>query len=130
MKIDESIEKILGTNDIVSGRFYDRFFLECPHLKTYFEGVNMTHQATMLTSAIVLVEMFHSKKASGLRPYMQLLGKQHEERGISKDDFADWSQSMLGTLREFHGDEWDSNLETEWRAALQGAIDAMHSGYK
>ncbi len=35
MDITDSVSEILKSNDLVGGQFYDRFFTECPHLKSY-----------------------------------------------------------------------------------------------
>lgn len=129
MNISESINSILATEDLVGGKFYDRFFKECPHLKQYFKGVDMDRQSAMLTSAIVLVESVYSKNEMGLSPYLRLLGKDHEERGISADDFTDWTESMLRTLAEFHGQDWSMDLEREWHRAIIKSIKIMLEGY-
>ena len=129
MDISESIDAILQTNDIVSGQFYHRFFEECPHLAEFFKGKNMSHQATMLTSAMVLVEMYHRTDAVGLSPYLQLLGKRHDEMGIRPEHFDEWAQSMLGTLKEFHGDDWNDQLASQWQDAIQKAVTTMLDGY-
>lgn len=129
MDITQSIETILESKELLGGKFYNRFFLECPHLKQYFVGVDMKRQSAMLTSAIVLVETFYSKKASGLSPYLQLLGKDHAARGISRDDFTDWTESMLSTLAEFHGNDWSIPLEREWYAAIKKSVKVMLEAY-
>lgn len=130
MDITDSVTEILKSNDLVGGQFYERFFNECPHLKSYFEGVDMKRQSALLTSAIVLVETIHSKDAVGLSPYMQLLGRDHQKRGISKDDFTDWTESMLRTLGEFHGDQWSESLEQEWRNAIGASVRIMLDAYE
>lgn len=130
MNITQSIGKILESKDLLGGQFYDRFFTECPHLKQYFKGVDMDRQAAMLTSAIVLVETVHTKPGEGLSPYLRLLGKDHFDRGISVDDFTDWTESMLRTLEEFHGDDWSKKLEREWYAAMRSSIKIMLEAYE
>lgn len=130
MDISESIDQILRTGDLMSGRFYERFFTECPHLKAFFANVNMERQATMLTSAIVLVEMYYSKDADGLTPYLKLLGKQHEDRGIAREDFDDWTKSMIRTLEQFHGEHWNAELEAQWREAIGTSVKMMLQGYE
>ncbi|QDT09735.1 globin domain-containing protein [Planctomycetes bacterium K23_9] len=129
MNITESVGKILESEHLLGGKFYDRFFVECPHLKQYFDGVDMDRQSAMLTSAIVLVETMHSKAGDGLSPYLRLLGTDHRDRGISADDFTDWAESMLRTLDDFHGDDWSKELEREWYAAMMNAVKIMLESY-
>ena len=130
MDINESIEKILNSDQLVTGKFYHRFFNECPHLKMYFEGVDMERQNAMLTAAMVLVETLHTKGGGGLSPYLHVLGKDHEARGISRDDFTDWTESMLRTLADFHGGQWNMALERQWHAAFTKAIHIMLEAYE
>ena len=130
MNIAESVEAILKSDDLVGGQFYERFFVECPHLKSYFKGVDMDRQSAMLTSAIILIETMHSKNAAaGLTPYLCLLGRDHQAKGISKEDFTDWTESMLRTLGEFHGNEWTKSLEQEWYQAISGSVKVMLDAY-
>tara|TARA_R110002049_G_scaffold27321_2_gene94318 strand:+ start:562196 stop:562591 length:396 start_codon:yes stop_codon:yes gene_type:complete len=130
MHITESIDEILRSEHSLGARFYERFFKECPHLQTYFRGVDMDRQAILLTSAIVLVETIQSRKASGLGPYLQMLGRQHQARGISREDFTDWTESMLLTLAEFHGDRWSKSLECEWHQAISNVAQKMLEAYE
>ncbi|MGB7345709.1 MAG: globin domain-containing protein [Pirellulaceae bacterium] len=129
MNISDSVTKILESEDLLGGQFYDRFFTECPHLKIYFKGVDMSRQSAMLTSAIVLVETVYSKPSNGLSPYLRLLGKDHHARGISIDDYTDWTESMLRTLEQFHGDDWTKELEREWYAAITNSVKVMLESY-
>ena len=129
MNISESVEAILSSEQLVGGQFYDRFFVECPHLRKYFDGVDMDRQSALLTSAIVLIETVHSRHSEGLSPYLRLLGKDHHARGISKEDFTDWTESMLRTLAEFHGDKWSKSLEQQWHQAISGSVKIMLQSY-
>ena len=129
MNIEESVQKILGSENLLSGNFYARFFQECPHLKKFFDGVDMDRQSSMLTSALVLVETTQTENGSGLSPFLRLLGRQHEQRGIAPADFQDWTDSMMRTLSEYHGDQWSDDLETQWRGAIESAVKTMLQGY-
>ena len=129
MNISESVQAILSNEDLLSGKFYERFFAECPHMSHFFKGVDMQRQSSMLTSALVLVETTQSKNGAGLSPFLRLLGRQHEQRGISKGDFGDWTESMIRTLSDYHGEDWTDSLEHEWRGAIRASIDVMLEGY-
>jgi hemoglobin-like flavoprotein len=130
MDISDSVTEILKSEDLIGGQFYDRFFTECPHLKEHFNGVDMKRQSALLTSALVLVETIHSKEAVGLSPYLKMLGKDHQERGIEVADYGEWTESMIRTLSEFHGSQWNERLEQEWRQAIADAVQIMLDAYQ
>jgi len=65
-----------------------------------------------------------------LSPYLQLLGRDHQERGIAAKDFADWTESMIVTLADFHGDDWDADLEKQWRLAIGHSVAVMLEAYE
>jgi hypothetical protein len=58
------------------------------------------------------------------------LGETHRERGIPKDLYEQWRDAMLETLYQFHGDQWDLKLATQWHEAIEGAIKVMFQGYQ
>ena len=130
MDITESVAEILKSSDLIGGKFYDRFFADCPHVKAHFKNVDMKRQSALLTSAIVLIETVHTRDAAGLSPYLQLLGRDHQKRGIEDEDYAEWTESMIRTLAEFHGDQWNDNLEQQWRDAIGQAVGIMLDAYQ
>lgn len=130
MNISESVDAIMEDGDLIGGHFYDLFFEEFPDSKRFFAGVDMKRQAAVLTSALVLVESIYTKSSLALIPYLKHLGKVHQDRDIYPQDYSNWLTAMLKTLAKFHGQDWSSSLEQEWRNALQNAINVMLSSYE
>lgn len=130
MDIEESLEQIFASTDLFGESFYELFLTAYPDVQKYFEGIDMNRQAVMLTMALTLVEQYASSKYPAARKYLQQLGKVHQERGIPSELYEQWRDAMLEALFQFHGDDWDGHLATQWREAIETAIDVMLQSYK
>ena len=53
-----------------------------PELKELFLGVNMQHQAAMLTMALQVIVQHYRKSRRGSEDYLVVLGDRHRERGV------------------------------------------------
>ena len=129
MNISDSVNLILREKELLGGKFYDVFFSEFPEIKIFFDGVDMERQAAVLTTSLVLVETIYSKDGAALKPYLKHLGKQHQERDISAEDYDKWLHAMMKTLESYHGEDWNEPLAKQWSAALEQAVRLMISGY-
>lgn len=130
MDISDSLDQILDSNQIFGESFYELFLISYPEVQKYFEGVDMKRQAVLLTMALTVVEQFHCSEQPATKKYLQYLGAQHDERGISPELYPQWRDAMLETLFQFHGADWDQQLATQWREAIERTIEVMLSGYK
>jgi hemoglobin-like flavoprotein len=130
MEISESLEQILDATDLFGESFYELFLSTYPEVQEYFEGVNMSRQAVMLTMALTIVEQHATSQYPATKKYLRHLGETHYERGIPEELYEQWRDAMLETLYQFHGDQWDLQLATQWREAIEGAIKVMFQGYQ
>jgi hemoglobin-like flavoprotein len=129
MNIHASLEYILQAKDDLAEKFYDRFLTKHPEVKTYFANVDFTRQKIMLTTALMIVERYYASPTAAVEQYLQYLGTKHKEREIPREAYRIWTATMLETMREFHGDRWSSELESQWRAAIDKASELMFEGY-
>lgn len=130
MDIAESLERIFDSTDLFGESFYDLFLTTYPEVQKYFEGIDMNRQAVMLTMALTLVEQYASSKYPATKKYLLHLGEVHRDRGIPPALYEQWRDAMLETLFQFHGDDWDQQLATQWREAIETAIEVMLQGYE
>ncbi|MHC4875676.1 MAG: globin domain-containing protein [Planctomycetota bacterium] len=130
MTLGESVTKILSHNGELTPLFYERFFAQVPAAQPFFAKTNMKHQAAILRMSLQMIEQFSTHGFEAIGDYLQVIGFKHRERGIPQDMYAEWRDTLLDTLEEFHGDEWGSDLETEWTQALNRSIDKMVEGYE
>ena len=129
MCIGESVERILADKDILGARFYEIFFTRHPDVKKHFEGVEIQRQAVLLTTALALIEHNWNKPSPVITQYLHYLGTKHHDRQISRELYVHWTNAMIETLSEFHGDDWSDKLEQQWREAIGTAAELMLEGY-
>ncbi len=129
MTLTESVSKILSQAGALTPRFYERFFDQVPEARPFFEATHMGHQAVVLRMALQMIEQFFTHGYEAIGEYLRLIGVKHRERGIPTELYSDWRETLLDTLEEFHGHEWDESLAEEWTGALNQSIDRMIEGY-
>ncbi len=130
MQIDESLDRILESQEIFGEAFYEVFLSTYPEVQEFFHGVDMQRQAVLLTMALTVVEQNYSDGHLTTKKYLRYLGRQHDERGIPKSLYSQWRDAMLETLYQFHGDDWDQQVAKQWREAIESAIQVMFEGYQ
>lgn len=130
MHLTESVSKIMSDNDVLTPRFYEQFFTQVPHARPFFDETNMKHQAAILRMSLQMIEQFFTHGYEAIAEYLRVLGFKHRQRGIPQELYAEWRDTLLDTLEEFHGDEWTATLEAEWSGALNQSIDKMLEGYR
>jgi hemoglobin-like flavoprotein len=130
MRIDESIDRVLRSKTNFGESFYALFFQRCPEVVDFFRDVDMERQATVLTMAVSLVGQNHSRRYPATERYLQVLGSQHHRWGVPREAYPKWQESMMETLRTFHGEDWSADLAAEWQEAFDEARAAMFAGYE
>ncbi|MBP90309.1 MAG: hypothetical protein CMJ64_26990 [Planctomycetaceae bacterium] len=63
-----------------------------------------------------------------MRVYLLGLGAMHRETGVQPEDYSKWQAVLLEVLQEHHGEQWSPKLESDWEAALAGAIELIKTG--
>jgi hemoglobin-like flavoprotein len=129
MAIQESLSEILQSKDKFGRLFYERFLESSPELQHFFARVEMRRQAIILTTALMVIERFYSQPTPAIELYMRYLGTKHHELGVDAADFTRFFDSMLQTLKSFHGDRWNADVEQQWREAFERTTAAMLEGY-
>lgn len=130
MTIFQSVEELLRHKQIVVELFYDRFLNRYPEVRPYFQEVNLEHQATLLTMALIAVEAHYTHSYPATTHYLHVLGHRHHERGIPPEHFPKFRDCLLETLGEFHAERWTAELARQWREAIDCAAATMLEGYQ
>jgi nitric oxide dioxygenase len=129
MEIHGSVEKILRAKDELGTMFYKRLFAEHPEFKRYFDDLDLQRQNRLLATGLMIIEADATRPTSAIEVYLQHLGTQHHDMKIPKHLYDTWVETMLQTMQEFHGQEWTSDLEQQWRRAFRAAVDNIFQGY-
>jgi len=130
MKIEESVQEILSQKQAVVGLFYDEFLRRYPEVREFFSEVDLKHQAVMLTMALVLLENHYSHSYPATDHYLKVLGHRHYLWNVPPELYPKFRDCLLETLAQFHDNDWDDVLHSQWHAAIDKASQTMLEGYK
>jgi hemoglobin-like flavoprotein len=129
MDIHESLEHVLRRQEIVADLFYAVFLDRYPQVRRFFEGVDLSRQAVLLSIALKVIEQHYMGGYLAAENYLRYLGTRHDDLGIPENTFPLFREAMLATLGQFHGNLWDEGLAEQWRRAIDKAIRTMLEGY-
>ena len=129
MNLITSLEKTLQSGEQFGSLFYEIFFDRYPDVKQYFDDTNMQRQSVVLTMSLKLVGEYHVNGYAAIKLYLQHVGTDHNNRGVPREAYPQFSDALLIALERFHGDDWNDALATEWRDAMDVACKAMFDGY-
>jgi hemoglobin-like flavoprotein len=127
--IQESLDRILKSEEIIGKTFYDVFFERHPQAAKYFTDTDMERQALMVTMALNLVRQYYSEGYSTVEAYLRHLGTRHYDHKVPPDVYPIWRDCMLETLAQFHDSDWSDELAAEWREAIDAVTKPMLEGY-
>lgn len=130
MEINQSLEQVLSSQESLGDLFYDKFLTQYPEVKKYFEGINLDRQAVLLTMALVVITQYYLNPYPATAKYLRYLGSKHHDGGIPTALYSKWTEAMLATLKEFHGDDWDDHLAEQWTKAIAQSAECMFDGYQ
>jgi hemoglobin-like flavoprotein len=130
MDIHESVHEILQCKESFADVFYLVFLEDYPEVRQHFTHVNFKHQSVLLTMALLVMERHYTNSYPSTDMYLNYLGTKHDERGIPPQHYPMFREALLATLERFHGQAWEDHLATQWREAIDSAIEAMIKGYR
>ena len=84
----------------------------------------------LLTMALVTIECHYSNSFPATEHYLKVLGYRHFDAGIPPELFPRFGESLIETLRDYHGADWDEELERQWTEAFEKTTATMLQGYK
>lgn len=129
MNLPESVHFVLSQREIFGEHFYQRLLAQHPAMQTYFDGIDMSHQAVLLTMQLTVIEAYRRTQSPAAKKYLQILGTRHHERGIPQSTYAQFRDVLIETLQQFHQDDWTEELHAEWTDAINSASERMFEGY-
>jgi hemoglobin-like flavoprotein len=96
---------------------------------SYFEKVDMTRQALVLTMALTTIVHHYANPNVAIDHYLRHLGTMHSRWKIPPELYPKWCDTMLKVLARSLGEDWDEELAGEWRKALEKASQTLIRGY-
>jgi hemoglobin-like flavoprotein len=129
VEIQDSLKRILHSEQVFGAMFYEVFFERCPEAKDYFLETDMKRQALVLTMALTLVEQHYNNEFTAVEQYLQHIGYKHADRDIPKALYVPWRDAMMVALEKFLDGNWSEHLAEQWRDAIESVTETMFRGY-
>lgn len=129
MNMHESLQRILASNQVFGDSFYEALLARHHEIRPYFEGIDLRHQAVLLTMQLTVIEGYQRLRSPSMRLYLQYLGTKHHTRGIPSELYGPFRDTLLDALRRFLEEGWTEELENGWKAAIDDASAVMFEGY-
>jgi hemoglobin-like flavoprotein len=123
----QSFETVVERSPSFTHRFYEILFDRYPVTLRMFPLTRRLQQETMLTQALVAV-MDHLEDAPWLAQTLRGLGARHVNYGVTDEMYSWVGTSLLATLREVAGDDWNVALENAWSEAFWAIANHMREG--
>jgi hemoglobin-like flavoprotein len=129
MDMHESLQRILASKQVLGDAFYEALFARHPEFRPHFEGLDLRRQAVLLTMELAVIDSYHRLRSPSARLYLQYLGTKHRERGIPRELYGPFRDTLLEVLLRFLGQGWTEGLAAEWKTAIDDASAVMFEGY-
>jgi DNA-binding winged helix-turn-helix (wHTH) protein/hemoglobin-like flavoprotein len=125
--VRESFELIIERSPSMTRRFYEILFERYPPAQRLFHRNAARVQERMLHDALSAV-LDHLEDVPWLHDTLFSLGARHVDYSVT-DDMYDWiGESLIATLAEIAGPDWNRKVEAAWGRAFRGIVKVMLEG--
>ena len=118
-----SFDLVIERQPQLTKRFYEILFERHPQARALFHRRPLAVQEKMLQEALVAV-LDHVEDAAWLTDTLHGMGAKHLEYGVTDEMYGWVGGSLLATLAEVAGEDWNDELQGQWGAAY-GAISGL-----
>ncbi|MFM7298776.1 MAG: globin domain-containing protein [Planctomycetota bacterium] len=125
-RIRASFQLIAPKAAEVIDSFYANLFAAAPAVRAMFPE-EMKEQKAHLLAALGLV-VKHADNLQALREPLLAMGQRHVGYGAQPTHYAAVREVLLATLRQHAGSAWTTQLEDDWRGAINAVSKVMIEG--
>ena len=122
--VQDSFAKVEPIADKAALIFYDRLFTVAPEVKPLFASADMSEQGKKLMTMIATA-VRGLTNLEKIVPAVQSLGVRHIDYGVKTEHFAPVGESLLYTLEQGLGYDWNDELKAAWATTYQILADTM-----
>lgn len=134
----ESLRRLTGGHDGVShvssnesrtqflDRFYYHFINDNADVANVFRGRNMERIKRKLLTTLELVAN-NADATAGTQMYLEMLGRIHERRHITRRYFIFWKEALLSSIAECDP-AFDTSIRKAWQEVLDDTMVKMRIG--
>ena len=125
-RLESSFALIAPQGEKLVDQFYSRLFAENPSLRSMFPA-DITEQKRKLLASIVLVRE-NIRRTENLAEPLTKLGERHLEFGAEAEHYPIVRDTLIATMKELAGDQWNEQLTEDWAGALDFISSIMITG--
>jgi hemoglobin-like flavoprotein len=123
----ESFNRVNALGNKFWHRFYDNFLESDDKIPAFFAHTDVINQIKMMSQSVAHIMLYSSSEANSTSSVIEGLVHKHKvELKIPNGLYAKWGESFLITLEELDP-EFDENLKTQWREAIQGFLKPFYA---
>jgi hemoglobin-like flavoprotein len=116
--LNESFRAITQEGEAFVESFYQNLFAEAPETRMLFSEDMEAQRRKLLLSLTTIVGALD--KPELLNPYLQELGRTHQQYNVTPRYYAVAGQALLKTLADYFGEDWSPQLQIAWTEAYEG----------
>jgi methyl-accepting chemotaxis protein len=125
--LETSFDLVAPKGDELVEIFYARLFETAPSVKPLFASTDMSHQRTMLLSALVLLRK-SLRDVDSIVPALKRMGARHVGYGAAPAHYPVVGEVLIGSMAEIAGPAWEPRFERAWGEAFAVVAGAMLEG--
>jgi hypothetical protein len=130
MDIKESLRRILEQKQAVTHRFFTIALTGRHEGRLVFGGADRAGQSAEFSTS-PQEDVYHDTWSYSVEGLIRNSpGSQYGKLGLPLAIYAQFTNDLLRTLREFHGADWDPELMEKWTAAIERVGQAIFAGYQ
>ncbi len=122
--VKDSFDKARPIANDVLTKFFEYLFEDHPTTQKLFDHSDLeVLKPKLLKSLFLIINSLESPEQ--LRPYLKDLGQRHSSYSARSEHYGWFRDAFLKSLAYFFGDDWTTELETNWYQAFVMVTDMM-----
>jgi nitric oxide dioxygenase len=125
--IQETFELVKPRAEAFAQLFYTRLFQDYPAAQELFRQSSLEKQKRLLIASLVQV-VHNLENPEFLGEYVGRMGERHEAFGTTDEHLAWGGATLLKTLEEMLGADWNPTVQQQWAMAYDVFTALMQEG--
>jgi hemoglobin-like flavoprotein len=122
-RLRNSFQAITPAADAFADSFYQRIFAAAPQVRALFPLDMQAQKKKLLATLAWIVE--NLERGDELKATLRELGRRHDAYGAQPAHYPVVATAMIAAMADVAGPAWNSEIEGDWRTALERVADTM-----
>jgi len=127
--MEESFAKFSSDGKRFADHFYGELFSRYPGVKPLFAHTTMSRQQQHLFSSLVMV-IENLRRPDAVAESLNALGRRHVGYGVSPTNYYAVTSTLLDTIREMLGNDWNDAVQEAWADGLEAVSRTMMNAHR